>query len=291
MIKFALPGMYEHFKFNARFIDLFNDKRNYFYDNVEIEIVYGNPQFSIWDGGRIFHSYKHATVEKLTEIIDTYNNTFNLPIRYVFTSCQLKPEHYSDRFSNILLDLGSNYNNQIVVADDNLRDFIASRYDNYKFVSSTTKCLTDKELAKKELDRDDYNLVCLDYNLNHDINFLKSLSEDEINKTELLVNAICAPACPFRKEHYRLNSIYQLNYGKMYKMEGCTIKHEILGETNKGFNTFLSYDDITSKYEPLGLTHFKIEGRTWDELSLALTYCEYMVKPEYKDTVLLYLLK
>ena len=48
----------------------------------------------------------------------------------------------------------------------------------------------------------------------------------------------------------------------------------------------MTYDMIKEKYAPMGFEHFKIEGRTWNELDLALTYCEYMIKPEYKNYVL-----
>ena len=54
MIKYALPGMYEHANFYFNLLELKLTNPEYFYDNIEIEIIYGNPQFCIWDGGRIF---------------------------------------------------------------------------------------------------------------------------------------------------------------------------------------------------------------------------------------------
>ena len=75
-----------------------------------------------------------------------------------------------------------------------------------------------------DLNNDDYIFTCLDYNLNHNWNFLMSLSDSEKRKTEFLVNPICAPGCPQRKEHYRLNSLFSLSYGAKYSMKSCEIK-------------------------------------------------------------------
>ena len=52
----------------------------------------------------------------------------------------------------------------------------------------------------------------------------------------------------------------------------------------------MSYELIKEKYAPLGFEHYKIEGRTWNELEVALTYCEYMIKPEFQNYILPYLM-
>ena len=44
----------------------------------------------------------------------------------------------------------------------------------------------------------------------------------EKQKTEFLVNPICMPGCPQRKEHYRLNSLFSLTYGQRYSMKSFT---------------------------------------------------------------------
>lgn len=285
MIKYAIPGMYELKDINFKILKMKREHPDFFYDNVDIEYCYGNPQFCIWDGGRIFGKYIHTSANEISSIIDKYNNDFNIPIRYVFTNCALKEEHYKNRFGNILMLLGSKKYNEVVVADDNFMKYLKEHYPSYGFVSSTTKCILDKEEVKKELHKEDYKLVCLDYNLNRNINFLKSFSEEEKNKTELLINSICPPGCAQRKNHYFLNSMSHLNFGRTYKMEYCGITENTFYPEVKKHH--LVYEDLRDIYEPMGFEHFKIEGRTWDNLSIALTYCNYMIKPEYKDYVLM----
>ena len=281
MIKFAIPGMYELRELNFTYLDLMRTHPEYFYPDIKVDICYGNPQFCIWDGGRIFYNdYKQASIEEVRDIIDLYNNTFNIPIRYVFTNTLLKEEDYYNRFCNLIMEAGNNYHNEVVLNDENLLNYLKNKFNNFNFISSTTKCLLDKDLVKQELNKDKFKLVCLDYNLNKNISFLESLSPEEKNKVELLVNAICAPGCTHRKKHYDLNSYSHLNYGKGYGMEYCAIRGGAV--SNNTISTHITYDDIKNIYEPLGINYFKIEGRTWNNVDLLLTYCNYMVKPEYK---------
>lgn len=43
MIQYSLPGMYELKDLNLFFLELKKNKPDLFYDNIEIEAVYGNP--------------------------------------------------------------------------------------------------------------------------------------------------------------------------------------------------------------------------------------------------------
>ena len=115
-----------------------------------------------------------------------------------------------------MLELGKNYPNEIVINSPILEEYIKNNYPSYNIISSTTKCLTDSELVLKEIQKENYKLICLDYNLNKNFTFLNSIPIEYRNKIELLANPICGLNCPNRKEHYRLNSLYNLNFGKEY---------------------------------------------------------------------------
>ena len=60
MIKYAIPAMYELADLNFRLLSIKKERPDLFYNDIEIEISYGNPQFCIWDGGRVFSSYKQT---------------------------------------------------------------------------------------------------------------------------------------------------------------------------------------------------------------------------------------
>ena len=288
MIKYAIPGMYELANLNFKLLDLKTTNPECFYNDIEIEISYGNPQFCIWDEGRVFSSYKQASIDIIKNIIDTYNNKYNIPIRYVFTNNQLTPKEYKNRFCNLLMEAGSNGPNEVVIADDDFMHYLKDKYPMYKYVSSTTKVITDLEEAKKEINKKDYKLTCLHYDLNFNFKFLNSLTPEERAKTEFLINPICPAGCQFRKEHYKLNSQMVLNYGKTYTTPWCGItKNNFHPSVRKNH---MNYELIKEKYAPLGFEHYKIEGRTWNKLEVALTYSEYMIKPEFQNYILPYLM-
>lgn len=278
---FAIPGMYENFEINKKFLKIFKEHKEYFYENVDMRAVYGNFQFCIWDGGRIFTKYSHATKEEIENIIKTYNEELNIPIRLVFTNTIIQEEHCYDRFCNLITNMCHNGQNEIVVNSPILERYLRDNFPNFKYISSTTKCILNTDLLKEELNKE-YDLVCLDYNLNHKTNFLSQLTKDEKDKTEFLINAICPPNCANRKEHYKLNSLYHLNYGKPYNMIHCGIETGNLNPDSNSTKTHLTINDILTIYEPMGFSNFKIEGRTFDPLLHICNCVNYLVKPEYR---------
>lgn len=250
-----------------------------FYENISIGAVYGNFQFCTWDGGRIFNSYQHATLEEIERLKFLYNIKYKVPMRFVFTNKLIEKEDCYDRFNNIVLTTCEDEMNEIVVNSSILEDYIRQNYPKYKIISSTTKCLTNKEDAKDELDNEDYFLICLDYNLNHANDFLDKLTPKQKNKTEFLVNAICPPACPNRSEHYRLNSLFSLNYGLAYNVRTCPIINNNLYPEK--ISTRIEPEEIFNIYKEKGFSYFKLEGRSFDRLTYICNLVKYMVKPEY----------
>lgn len=289
-INFILPGMYEHHKMLFNLLKLKQECPEYFLENLNISAIYGNFQFCIWDGGRIFSNYKHTTREEIKEIQFIYNNIFKVPIRFVFTNSELKEEHLHDRFCNMIMRECENDMNEIVVNSSLLENYIREKYPKYKIISSTTKCLSNPEEFKKEISNNKYYMVCLDYNLNKNLNLLNSLNNEEKIRCEFLVNAVCPSGCPSRKEHYRLNSLFSLSYGKNYKTKVCGIRESHLISNQKTLKNNLSQLECL-EYVKMGFNNFKLEGRTFNKNALAITIIQYIVKPEYQLYVLNELLR
>ena len=126
----------------------------------------------------------------------------DIPVRFTFTNCLIEEKHLYDRFCNMVLELLQSKDNEVVIANDLLENYIRKNFPDYKIISSTTKCLTNVNDSLKEISKNYYQ-ICLDYNLNHNMDFLKTIEEKE--KIEFLINAICPPGCPNRKLHYNLN--------------------------------------------------------------------------------------
>lgn len=287
---YALNGMYSHYEINKILFKVKELHPECFYDDFYIDAVFGNFQFCIWDGGRIFPTYKHATLEDIEAIKKYYNTDLNIPIRFIYTNTKIEEKHLYDRFCNQVTEICEDEKNEIVVNSPYLEEYLRKTYPKYKFISSTTKCILDKEKTKNLLNNQDYYLICLDYNLNYNIEFLKTLSQLQKDKCEFLVNAICGAGCQNRKKHYDLNSIFSLSYGKKYSLSFCNITVENLYPLEKDTRNRLTYNMIKNIYVPLGFKHFKLEGRTFNNLSYICSCIDYMVKPEYQTFIIDYIM-
>ena len=285
---FMLPGFCEHYKLYQnlnKFLNMYPEVKR---ENVEIYCYYGNVPFCSWDGGRIFDKYYPLSIEQMQKVQNYYNNILKSKIRLVFTNNLLKEEHLYERYNNLSLNVFNNSNNEIVLNSEILENYIKEYYPNYKLIASTTKC-SNQENSKKDLNNSDYIFTCLDYNLNHNWTFLNSLTPEEKEKTEFLINPICGPGCPQRKEHYRLNSLFSLTYGQHYSMKSCEISN---GSNCAQFNpAHITINEIIEKYIPAGFHYFKLEGRTWPSSEMAVTLAEYLIKPEFQSFFLSEMLK
>lgn len=283
-IGFAIPGLYENFNINKILLDIKNKYSECFYD-VNIDAVYGNFQFCIWDGGRIFTQPKHATIEQIETIQKCINDTYNLPLRFIYTNNQIQQKHLSDHFCNLVTEMCENSLNEIVINSPILEEYLRKKYPKYKIISSTTKCLKDKNLIYKELNNNYYK-ICLDYNLNHDFTFLDNLSNQEKEKIEFLINPICGANCLNREKHYKLNSIYSLTYGKNYQLDFCNIPGKITYPYQPEVRNEITINEIFTIYKKMNFTNYKIEGRTFNPL-LHLQMClKYLAKPEYQSYII-----
>jgi hypothetical protein len=126
-----------------------------------------------------------------------------IPIRFTYTNCALTEEkQFNDAYCSTITTIAHNGFNEILVNNKDLEEHLRKNFPNYKYLSSTTKCLQNKNDIIKEADN--YYLTVLDYRKNTDIEFLASLPNPE--KYEILINAYCSPNCPLRDYHYKIMS-------------------------------------------------------------------------------------
>lgn len=282
--KFIIPGMYEHYNLNLSFIHLMKEHPEFFRDDVSIGAAYGNFQFCIFDGGRIFGNYRHTTKEEMEWIVNAYND-LGVPVRLIFTNPVVPEEAFTNRFGKVILDICHNGHNEIVVNNPKFEAYLKEKYPNFGYISSTTKCITSPDGLMSELDKD-YKMVCWDYNLNKNKKILEAIPQDKRNKCEFLINAVCPPGCPNRKEHYRLNGLYSLSFGKPFATQDCPIVADTLHPIQCNSRNNISPGELYSNYTPKGYENFKIEGRTLGVFENLCNYVKYMVKPEYQFFVM-----
>lgn len=281
LVKYILPGFYEHFNIYKNAFNIFEKYPYFLNENTSIGAIYGNFQFCIWDGGRIFTDYQWASKQDIIKIRDYFNEK-NIPLRFIYTNPILKEKDFYDRYSHFCTSLCYSKNNEIVINNSEFELFMRKEYPDFKYISSTTKCLTNMEQSLEEIQKESYYMICLDYNLNKNEKFLKQIPKELYNKIEFLSNAICAPACPSRKKHYMLNGISHLNAGKNFNIDHCGIQQGIMSKKVNDFKNTLTPDDIYKVYAPQGFENFKLEGRTLPDSDIILILAKYLIKTDYQ---------
>lgn len=281
MYRFYLPNFYtkQHKSLNLFWIDLLKERPEYFYDGVEIGAVYGNFPNMIWNGGRVVEG--ECSLNEIIDIIESFNNR-GIPVRYTCTNTLLTEEHLKDKYANTIIDLSNNGMNEIICNSPILEGYLREKYHNFNYISSTTKCMLDRNAVRTEGDK--YFLTVLDYRFNKNIDFLKTLKPE---RYEILINPSCGVACPCRAEHYDQVSQVVLDHGCVSNdatPNGCCYIEGFFNMLERS-EMMIKVDELYSTYMDMGFRDFKIEGRNNSVVDVLETYLYYMVKPEYKDYI------
>ncbi|MDR0904137.1 MAG: hypothetical protein LBM59_05850 [Ruminococcus sp.] len=292
-IGFHLPGILKQHSLYVALHYHMEKYPEYFRDGVYIASVYGTYPISVWNGGRFINGQTDERTVRLS--VDILNEK-GIPVRFTYTNPVVTEEELYDKFCNKTLEIANNGMNEVIVNSPLLEKYIRENYPKYKITSSTCKQIENADDLNAELEKD-YNLVVLDYNLNHDLDLLTNIKQKE--KCELLVNACCIPHCPRRGEHYRQigeeqNRIWQDQKNHVYKPAKCQefpcpyMDNTIYDTVD--YETRILPDALYDTYVPMGFKHFKIEGRNVSMIECTDILMHYMVKPEYKDMLRLKLL-
>lgn len=284
MIDYSLPGLHSCFELNKAFMLVVEENRECLRPGVGISSVYGCFPPAIWNGGRKVNGF--CSIEQIKEELFFWNSR-NIGCRLTFTNMELKKEHLHDSFCNMLLDVAYNDLNGIIVNSEILEEYIKKKYPKYKIISSTTKCLKNIEELEKECNKDN-DIVVLDYSLNHSEQ-LKFVKFPE--KIEILVNAYCCDNCPERLLHYLTLSKSQLAYEENSGFHTCPFVLEDFYTIKDTRKSFVSVEEIMDYYSKIGISYFKIEGRTNNMFDVLESYIYYLIKKEYADRVRLHTLR
>lgn len=297
--RFHIPDFFKHADTNLNLIDKIKEHPEYFYDGVEIASCFGCFPPALWNGGRTLGG--STTYEFVKAVIKEFNDR-NVPIRYTFTNPTLTEKDLKDPFCNRITKLAENGFNELIVNLPFLEDYIRKNYPKYPLISSTVKQIEDYDDLMREFEKD-YKLVVLDYNWNNDFEKLDKIPKELRSRCEILICPYCTPHCKRRKEHYIvLGEAQRLCCRQAVSaapQESSAVQKAIeFNCPNTGYNfyeiqhysTFVTNEDIYSRYLEMGFCNFKIEGRVLATPNVIESYVYYMAKPEYRDKVRLELL-
>ncbi len=277
---FHLPGLFEFCELYRIFLPLFREHREYFYEWCDIGSVYGAPSDCIWGGGRV--GFGEADSADVLGLMREYG----ISARLTFSNSLLEEKHLSDKKCNALCELFSESvepRSGVIICSDMLLEYLKANYQNFYFVSSTTKVLTDFRQFLSELDREDFLYVVPDFRFNKTFDKLNVLSAAQKDKVEFLCNECCPPGCKDRKLCYE--NVSRRNLGENCPEHRCSSPR-----SEKGYlfsaamenPAFIGTNDILGTYLPMGFSNFKIEGRGLGSALILEFLLYYMTKPEYQ---------
>lgn len=281
-----LPGICYFGMINHVLFDAMRKYPEMFRDNCKIGSVYGTFPGAIWNGGRnVLAGFNNK--KEIERIIKSYND-LEIPVRFTWTNVLLEEQHIYDTYCNMIMRVGNNGFNQVLVNSPILEEYIRKTYPDYKILSSTTKRILNINKLMDELNKD-YFLVVLDYDLNHNKDVIEKLLP-MADRIEILVNETCQAHCPNRMDHYKQIAKYQLEFDSSLKYL-CTDpspdKRTFKGCMKRP--SFMSNADVDAYLEK-GFNNFKIVGRGEGNAFYIDSLIYYLVKPENAEFIRKYMM-
>lgn len=286
MINFSLAGYYRKYRVNIILLTMYNLHRSWFRDNINIDSAYGCLPGCPLNGCRII--YPHSDCNPFTPDIYRLRDEYyelGVNLRHTFANQVLPEEAFYDYRTLQWVKACEKENNSIILVNPKLKEFMQERYPLYNYIWSTSLCSTDLNKIN-ELSKND--MVVLHYTLNTDENAIKQLTHPE--NIEIMVSENCNDNCPYRYKHYTHNSQTVLNEEKdRYYNLHCLWPDQktpmtFVEKLNNNKAT-LTFEQIEYLYNTYNLSHFKIAGRDYSNISYIESLVYYLVKPEYKDHV------
>ena len=285
-IYWHIPGICYFGMINHILLDAMDKYPSRFRENYKIASCYGTFPGAIWNGGRNFIN-GISTKPEVESIIKSYNSK-GIPVRFTWTNVLLEEKHIYDTYCNMIMQVGNDGMNQVLVNRPVLEEYIRKEYPKYKIISSTTKRILNLDQLLDEIKKD-YFLVFLDYDLNHDQNVIEKILP-EAGRIEILVNETCNAHCPKRSDHYKEISRHQLEYNPQIQYpcwDPSPDKRTFTGCQKRP--SFMSIDDV-EKYAEMGFKNFKIVGRGEGKEFLIDSYLYYLVKDDSRDFIRNYIM-
>ncbi|MCR5250136.1 MAG: hypothetical protein K6E50_05965 [Lachnospiraceae bacterium] len=278
-IYWHLPGLCYLKDLNLTILKLMREYRNCFHEGYCAGSVYGTFPGAIWNGGRTVLGFcsKNDILRTLKEY-----EPYKVPLRFTWTNPLITEQEVTDTYCNLIMRLADNGENQVLVNSPVLEEFLRYNYPDYRFISSTTKRITDPAALEAEMEKD-YFMVVLDYDLNHDEEVLKKL-EPQAERVEILVDEICFPHCPKRAEHYRDEAVKQLEFEIAPPFDCPNRRSKKSFEDCKTRPAFISEEQI-GDYISRGFCNFKLVGRGLPPELVLDSYLYFLVKEDSREFI------
>lgn len=250
-------------------LDIKKDKPQAFYDGIQKLSFYFMFPYSIWSKSRTDRNF--IPFENIESDLNRYEDN-GCGIYFEFENVDVKEDAFKDRYTNLVLKTAKGKDTYAVVFNTDLAKYIKENYPDIKLVQS--------EIQRNTMIEAPYEFNVIDY-----ISY-KNNKDKLQNKSSyiLAVNSFC-------KNLYRcanLLSNNKLNYN-IDRPIRCADRVQSFNEMQKN-ELFVSVDEI-NKINNEGIENFFVKANSDDRFEILETYLYYLIKPEYRDSLRLGLIK
>lgn len=276
------PEHFDLFKSMIKFQEFYPEAC---YPNRKITEIYGAFPGAIWNGRTTDYGQKTMTIQEI-DIFRQDAEALGLSVNLTWNNHLVSGTDVYDRTCNAITEVFNNGKHSITVASKELFDYLKDKYPNFKYYQSVITTSNDKEFTKKD-PRFDFYLM--NRNLNNNWEVLSKIPEEDRSSIEFLCNDICTPICN-RMGHYNIVNACLLNRSDETCLGTyCTIDHDFSQYNMKRWPMTINPSDI-DKYLENGYCHFKICGRWENDIDIAMKLANYMVKPEFVEDAIYWLM-
>jgi collagenase-like PrtC family protease len=226
--------------------------------------VYGQiTKEYIFPSGR--NNIPSISMEELEEYIKQAHK-YGIQFNYLLNGSHMDNSEFTsegiDRIYSFLHRLDDIEVDSVTITLPPLYEIIKRENFKFKVVVSTINQISNVNLANF-YNQQKVSRMVLSENITRDFNRIKAISQNVDCDIEIIINSVCFIDCPYRIFHYdqiAQSSIMQNNIATSYYSNRCFLRR--IAEPESYLNiAFIRPEDL-KYYEEVGVTHFKVQGRS-----------------------------
>lgn len=277
------------FKVNMHLVNLFRQKPEHFFSDIDIVGIQGAVTTMKWASREPMSAHQRLSTK---EIVDLRSLLANMHV-YAMLDCSntfITDKSFLDYYDNCVAEIFEDTDNFMFVDSDTLREYISDQYPKYTLLCSSHKYT----MAQPAIDSMNNGMWTV---IPPSVEFSK-FKDADLAFGIAVINPWCEAWCTKRslhittdgkqhKEYRNVNelrvdprSIHYTYFGKDYCVNANdTILSKMLNDL------FITHDKML-EYAKSGVTHFMFSDFTFSSVTnLVETYVQTLVVPESKDFV------
>lgn len=242
-----------------------------------LDYAYGCFPGMIWNGGRPQNPDQLDGIQEIVRREIQEYAKLGIQLELTCNNISLLPEDYLDSYCNDILEVWEEYNYTVIVAQQELAEYIKETYPGIKLKRS---CVAWED-NKPDFN---YDMIVLDQFQGGNNRMLLGIQPEDRSRFELVANIECADTCPSFKAHHKMMSDLQ-RWGASDVTFQCPLMKQFplaLPMYHSKRNNHYISPEKALELEAWGYQHFKLVSRCYIGQAIN-SVVDYIIRPDFKD--------